>query len=159
MLESSDEGVPMQRSASFHYPDGLTRVITSEDDSADDYGSGCDSARSGKCHAPRSYPHYYLDEDELILPIYPQGSQVRINEINSNFGSKSLSPKISPSRSRSKLEALDNLVISTIYSVSSKLCGTSAHLIRRAGTAYPPSDDDQVNKKANLPVLYLQALK
>lgn len=142
MFESSDESVPMQRSMSFHYPDPMGRVVTSEDESNDDYGSGCDSGRSGKSSQPRSYPHYYLDEDELILPIYPQGSQARINEINGSMASKSLSPKISPSRSRSKLEALDNLVISTIYSVSSKLCGTSAHLIRQAGDAYPPTDDD-----------------
>jgi hypothetical protein len=53
--DSSDEGgVPMQRSASFHYENaracrGLLHPIhnqlTSEDDESEDYGSGCDSSQ------------------------------------------------------------------------------------------------------------------
>ena len=54
--DSSDDGVPMQRSASFHYENtrggrGLLHPIqhlsqlTSEDDESEDYGSGCDSSQ------------------------------------------------------------------------------------------------------------------
>ena len=51
--DSSDDGAPMQRSASFHYENaragrGLLYPIhqlTSEDDESEDYGSGCDSSQ------------------------------------------------------------------------------------------------------------------
>jgi hypothetical protein len=54
--DSSDDGAPMQRSASFHYENaragrGLLHPIhhlnqlTSEDDESEDYGSGCDSSQ------------------------------------------------------------------------------------------------------------------
>ena len=115
VAESSDEsGAPMQRSASFHLENIRARAMTSEDDSCDDYGSGCESSfQNGR---------YYLDEDELILPIYPASSHRSVY--------KPAEPKISPSRSRSgsRLEALDNLVISTIYSVSSKLCANTSNI-------------------------------
>lgn len=144
--DSSDDGTPMQRSASFHYENargcrGLLHPIhsqlTSEDDESEDYGSGCDSSQA-------EARHYYLDEDELILPIYPAASQ------RSLYAPAS---KISPSRSRSRLEALDNLVISTIYSVSSKLCKSSSSLIKRAGQTFPPQDEDQATTIET--VLYL----
>jgi len=41
--ESSDDGAPMMRSASFHYENARTRALTSEDESAEDYGSGSES--------------------------------------------------------------------------------------------------------------------
>ena len=59
--------------------------------------------------------------------------------------------QVSPNKSRSKLEALDSLVISTIYNVSSKLCGASAGVLRRAATVCPEQDEDQVgNSAANI---------
>jgi hypothetical protein len=41
-------------------------------------------------------------------------------------------------------------VISTIYSVSSKLCKSSSSLIRRAGQTFPPQDEDQVGIMSSL---------
>merc|ERR1740128_1364886 len=148
VADSSDDNgtVPMQRSASFHYENAARALAahqrggTSEEDSAEDYGSGCDSASQTE-----STPRYYLDEDELILPIYPAHSSRSVY--------KSISPKISPSRSRSRLEALDNLVISTIYSVSSKLCNNTSNLIRRTQQSFPPADEDQATTIET--VLYL----
>jgi len=148
VADSSDDNgtLPMQRSASFHYENAARALAahqrggTSEEDSAEDYGSGCDSASQTE-----STPRYYLDEDELILPIYPAHSSRSVY--------KSISPKISPSRSRSRLEALDNLVISTIYSVSSKLCNNTSNLIRRTQQSFPPADEDQATTIET--VLYL----
>ena len=42
------------------------------------------------------------------------------------------------------LEALDSLVISTIYNVSTKLCGASANVLRRAVNVFPEQDEEQV---------------
>ena len=112
----------MQRSASFHYPDGFSRihhnVYTSEDDSADEYSS---------LHHQRSpWNHHELlevNDDEFILPI---GAKARPVHPPSSKGQKG------SSSGSGKMEALDNLVISTIFSISTKLCINSASIIRRA---------------------------
>merc|ERR1719483_228024 len=57
----------------------------------------------------RTSNDYYLDEDELILPLFPD---------EQSFLSKSVRLPKSPN----KLEALDSMVISTTHNVSSKLC-------------------------------------
>lgn len=102
---------PMQRSASFHYPDGLSRVqhnvYSSEDESTTEDLTAC------------SMPWHHTDlvevnDDELILPIRSSGHP--------------RPTKSSPKR----MEALDNLVISTIFSISAKLCYSSGALIKRA---------------------------
>ena len=69
----------------------------------------------------------------------------RLSEMYS-YGSKSLSPQISPTRSSrsSKLEALDNLVISTIYNVSSKLCAASSSALSKAATVIPDPGEEEV---------------
>ena len=153
--EATGDYSNLLRSASFHYPDGLSRVqlnvYTSEDD--DDSQAGVNG----------DFPAglYEVNEDELILTIGggggdDNGSESMIsmrpgNSKNSNEGSRtspssmshwppsshSMQPthkitRSSPSRgSSNKLEALDNLVISTIFSVSAKLCLTSSTLMRR----------------------------
>ena len=142
------------RSASFHYPDGLSRVqlnvYTSEDD--DDSQVGV----NGEFPAGL----YEVNEDELILTIgggvndtgsesvasmrpYNNKTPSEARTISPNSmthwppSSHPIQPshkmtRSSPSRgSSSKLEALDNLVISTIFSVSTKLCLTSSRLMRR----------------------------
>ena len=53
--------------------------------------------------------------------------------------------QISPSKSRSKLEALDTLVISTIHNVSNKLCSSSAGVLRQAAAVFPEQDEEQVS--------------
>ena len=60
--------------------------------------------------------------------------------------------QISPSKSRSKLEALDTLVISTIHNVSNKLCSSSAGVLRQAAAVFPEQDEEQVSvvRSANL---------
>merc|ERR1712098_271443 len=88
------------------------------------------------------------DDDELILPI--QSSQTHLAQ-RSLYRSKS--PQISPSKSRSKLEALDSLVISTIYNVSNKLCGASANVLRKAANVFPEQDEEQASTIET--VLYL----
>ena len=143
------------RSASFHYPDGLSRVqlnvYTSEEDDDSQVGVNGD------------FPAglYEVNEDELILTIGGGGGNDNCsesvismrpssskNQLDANRGSPSsmshwppsansmqTSHKMtrsSPSRgSSNKLEALDNLVISTIFSVSAKLCLTSSTLMRQ----------------------------
>ena len=143
------------RSASFHYPDGLSRVqlnvYTSEDDDESQVGA------NGEFPAGL----YEVNEDELILTIGGGGGEDNGSEsmISMRPGSSknpvdgsrtspssmshwppsahSIQPshkltRSSPSRgSSNKLEALDNLVISTIFSVSAKLCLTSSTLMRR----------------------------
>ena len=142
------------RSASFHYPDGLSRVqlnvYTSEDD--DDSQVGV----NGEFPAGL----YEVNEDELILTIggtandngsesvasmrpYSSKTPSEVRTVSPNSmshwppSSHPMQPshkmtRSSPSRgSSSKLEALDNLVISTIFSVSTKLCLTSSRLMRR----------------------------
>ena len=116
---SSADPNPMLRSASFHYPDGMSKVrhnvYTSEDESPEEFHSG-----------PRSYTNnwsnsdlYEVNEDEFFLPIGGGPSPTR-SAAARNRGSKS----------GNNMEALDNLVISTIYSISTKLCLQSAALVR-----------------------------
>lgn len=136
MLEDNSQGFPIHRSNSFHCSNKKGNRIRSEDDSEDDYGSGYDSSIA-ESHV-RKHPHFYLDDDELILPI--QSSHTHLAQ-RSLYGSKS--PQISPSKSRSKLEALDSLVISTIYNVSNKLCGASANVLRKAANVFPEQDEEQ----------------
>ena len=55
-------------------------------------------------------------------------------------------PQVSPSKSRTKqLEALDNLVISTIYNVSSKLCASSSSVLRKTVAVLPEQEEEQVS--------------
>jgi len=146
MLEEATQGFPIHRSNSFHCSNKKGSRVRSEDDSEDDYGSGYDSSIA-ESHV-RKTPHFYLDDDELILPI--QSSHTHLAQ-RSLYGSKS--PQISPSKSRSKLEALDSLVISTIYNVSNKLCGASANVLRKAANVFPEHDEEQASTIET--VLYL----
>lgn len=137
------------RSASFHYPDGVSKVhlnvYTSEDDDED--------------QQPREFPSglYEVNEDELILTIGgggggqtrqppPPATRPRHSvsdhwpgghpphpprgALRGSAGSTGSSAGTGQSSS-TKLEALDNLVISTIFSISAKLCLTSGKVIRR----------------------------
>merc|ERR1712110_1087755 len=140
--DASGDYSNLLRSASFHYPDGLSRlqlnVYTSEDD--DDSQVGV----NGEFPAGL----YEVNEDELILTIggggndngesesvasmRPSNSKTPLDGSRVSPSSMSLWPtsshsmqpshkmtRSSPSRgSGNKLEALDNLVISTIFSVS-----------------------------------------
>eukprot|EP00092_Neocalanus_flemingeri_P011503 GFUD01012397.1.p1 GENE.GFUD01012397.1~~GFUD01012397.1.p1 ORF type:complete len:537 (+),score=171.63 GFUD01012397.1:46-1656(+) len=78
----------------------------------------------------RTSSDYYLDEDELILPLFPPE-----HPVHSKPGR--------PSKSPHKLEALDSLVISTTHNVSSKLCQAAAKIIRKAAQLVPEEDEDQ----------------
>jgi len=60
-------------------------------------------------------------------------------------GARSAQSQMSPSKSRTKLEALDTLVISTIHNVSNKLCSTSATLLRQAASVFPEQDEEQAS--------------
>jgi len=81
------------------------------------------------------------------------GSQARLQE-RALYGSASLSPNLSPTKSRSKqLEALDNLVISTIYNVSSKLCASSSSVLRKTVALLPEQDEEQAGTVET--ILYL----
>jgi len=146
MLEDNSQSFPIHRSNSFHCSNKKANRIRSEDDSEEDYGSGYDSSIA-ESHA-RKHSHFYLDDDELILPI--QSSHTHLAQ-RSLYGSKS--PQISPSKSRSKLEALDSLVISTIYNVSNKLCGASANVLKKAVNVFPEQDEEQASTIET--VLYL----
>ena len=124
--------------------------VVSEDES-DDYGSGYESSLAES--QLRSYPHYYIDDDELILPIHSlplQSSHSHISQRSLYPRTRSPQSQISPSKSRSKLEALDTLVISTIHNVSNKLCSNSASVLRQAAAVFPEQDEEQVGLLYNL---------
>lgn len=118
-------GEAMQRANSFHYENkrsraspAMARVQESEDEVENDF---------------------YLDGDELILPVYPRQSRLHEKYSCESFPRE---PR-EKSPSRSKTEALDNLVISTIHNVSSKLCLASSSLLRKAAKLIPVEDEEQ----------------
>ena len=118
------------RSASFHYPDGMSKVQLNVYTSEDDDESQLGEFPSGL---------YEVNEDELILAIGGSAanngpSSLKSEQVTSPSHWQQHKPRNSPSRASggaSKLEALDNLVISTIFSISTKLCLTSGKVIRR----------------------------
>lgn len=132
-LQSEDEATNFQRSASFHYPDGRSRiqhnVYTSEDDSLDESFSAESNGNNESlmCQSMCAMPSnmYEVDDDELMLTIPPRKHSSGLTGARNYV-------KSPPSRGQNKLEALDNLVISTIFSISTKLCLNSAMLIRKA---------------------------
>jgi hypothetical protein len=112
----------MQRANSFHYENkrlgvspAMARVDESEDETENDF---------------------YLDGDELIMPVYP-----RHHRQHEKYACESFSHERSPSRSRTS--SLDNLVISTLHNVSSKLCLASSDILRKATKLLPEGDEDQ----------------
>jgi len=142
IMEDTCSDSQMQRSNSFHCNAKKNFRLQSEDESEDDYGSGYESSLAES--QIRSYPHYYIDDDELILPIQPlQSSHSHVSHRSLYARTRSPQSQISPSKSRSKLEALDTLVISTIHNVSNKLCGSSASVLRQAAQVFPEQDEEQ----------------
>ena len=120
------------------------RRQNSEEESESEAGSGyssslAESQMRSYPHTP-PYPHYYLDDDELILPIQSSHSNMSQRSLYSTR-----SPQVSPNKSRSKLEALDSLVISTIHNVSNKLCSSSAAVLRQAAVVFPHQDEDRAS--------------
>ena len=109
-----------KRSASFHYPDGSSRVTHSVYSSEEDFNDDEDDETE-----PRLYE---VNDDELFLA-YDSGGVIppRRYKRSPPRGNGSTS---SGTQSGSKLEALDNLVISTIFSVSTKLCVLSGKLVK-----------------------------
>ena len=119
----------------------------SEEESESEGGSGYSSSLAESQmrsyplpHTSPHYPHYYLDDDELILPIQSSHSNISQRSLYSTR-----SPQVSPNKSRSKLEALDSLVISTIHNVSNKLCSSSAAVLRQAAVVFPHQDEDRAS--------------
>jgi len=142
VMEELTMDTPMQRSNSFHCNAKKNGRIQSEDESEEDFGSGYESSLADS--QIRSYPHFYLDDDEFIMPI--QSSHSRLSGHRSLMSSSRQGPtQISPSKSRSKLEALDTLVISTIHNVSNKLCSSSAGVLRQAAAVFPEQDEEQAS--------------
>jgi len=111
-----------KRSASFHYPDGTSRVTHSVYSSEEDFND-----EEEEDDEPRLYE---VNDDELFLAydsggvVAPRRTHRRTPPRGSGAGSTS------STQSASKLEALDNLVISTIFSVSTKLCILSGKLVK-----------------------------
>jgi len=125
---SWESSASLQRSASFHYPDGMRKVqknvYLSEDDSTDEVEHNV----SGVPSLPVSCQISELLEvskDELIRPV-------------SGSNSKKLS------KESTRLEALDNLVISTLLSISIKLCSTSTSLLHHVRTKSSNPEEHRV---------------
>lgn len=122
-----DKAMPiMTRSASFHYPDGLSRrqnnVYTS--DESDD-----------SLAAETKWPGRDLlevTEDEFFLPIEDEVSVQRGIRNTRNH------------HTSTPLKTLDNIVISTIFSVSAKLCSNTSSIIRKMKTQVDPLEEDHV---------------
>ncbi|TRY62867.1 hypothetical protein TCAL_10970 [Tigriopus californicus] len=126
-VSSDVKGMPvMTRSASFHYPDGLSRrqnnVYTSEDESDDSLAA--EALWSGRNLLE-------VTEDEFFLPIEDKSSN--------QMGIRS-----KRSHSSTPLETLDNIVISTIFSVSAKLCLNTSSIIRKMKAQVDPLEEDHV---------------
>ncbi len=116
-----------KRSASFHYPDGSSRITHSVYSSEDDFDDNLDDLDDQE---PRLYE---VNDDELFLA-YDSGGVVHPNRRSpARRGAgpvKSSSSTASTASNGHKMEALDNLVISTIFSMSTKLCMMSGKLVR-----------------------------
>ena len=113
-LRAKSPSKSMQRANSFHQEMGTVQ------ENAD-----CREASEGITY--RTSDDYYLDEDELILPLYPAEAAVQ---------------QKSPRKSPHKLEALDSLVISTTHNVSSKLCQAAARIIQKVAKQVPEENED-----------------
>ena len=74
VMEELSMDTPMQRSNSFHCNAKKNGRIQSEDESEDEFGSGYESSLADS--QIRSYPHFYLDDDELIMPIQSSHSRI-----------------------------------------------------------------------------------
>ena len=114
----------MARANSFHHDSQLNQpnMATVQENE--------DTIEKSETLTYRTSNDYYLDEDKLILPLFPdeQSFQPRPAKL----------PK-----SPNKLEALDSLVISTTHNVSSKLCKSAAKMLRKAAQLVPKDDEDQ----------------
>ena len=110
-----------KRSASFHYPDGSSRVTHSVYSSEEDFNDDDDDDEE-----PRLYE---VNDDELFLA-YDSSGVVTPRRFNKRSPPRGTGSTSSGTASGSKLEALDNLVISTIFSVSTKLCVLSSKLVK-----------------------------
>lgn len=120
----TSSGMLQKRSASFHYPDGTSRITHSVYSSEEDFNDEDDEDEE-----PRLYE---VNEDELFLA-YDSGGIVpprRPRRTPPPSRDRSGAGSTSSTQSGSKLEALDNLVISTIFSVSTKLCLLSGKLVK-----------------------------
>ena len=120
-----------KRSASFHYPDGTSRITHSVYSSEEDFNDEDDDEEE-----PRML--YEVNEDELflaydaggIVPPRRQSSRRTPSRSEQRSAAGTTAGSTSSTQSGSKLEALDNLVISTIFSVSTKLCLLSGKLVK-----------------------------
>merc|ERR1719510_2937526 len=110
-----------KRSASFHYPDGSSRVTHSVYSSEEDFNDEEEDDEE-----PRLYE---VNDDELFLA-YDSGGVVPPRRYKRSPPGGNGSTSSNGTQSGSKLEALDNLVISTIFSVSTKLCVLSGKLVK-----------------------------
>merc|ERR1719510_2107876 len=110
-----------KRSASFHYPDGSSRVTHSVYSSEEDFNDEEEDDEE-----PRLYE---VNDDELFLA-YDSGGVVPPRRYKRSPPRGNGSTSSNGTQSGSKLEALDNLVISTIFSVSTKLCVLSGKLVK-----------------------------
>merc|ERR1719189_273547 len=114
-----------KRSASFHYPDGTSRITHSVYSSEEDFNDDEDDDE------PRLYE---VNDDELFLAYDSGGVVAPRRHVGSNRRTPTRGSggagSTSSTQSGSKLEALDNLVISTIFSVSTKLCLLSGKLVK-----------------------------
>jgi len=116
-LKINPQSQSIQRANSFHQENMNKVKMRAVQENSEDSG----------CTTYRTSDDYYLDEDELILPIFPQEKQIVDR----------------PGKNTTKLSSLDTLVISTTHNVSSKLCQAAAKIIRKAAQQVPEEDEDQ----------------
>jgi hypothetical protein len=118
----------MHRSASFHYEEGPLQSSPSEEEEEDE--SSPEDGISSRL--------LEVDDDEFILPIQNLRRPLATGPSSlASSSSVSTSATIASAHGRQSnssgcWEAIDNLVISTIFSVSTKLCLHSAALLRLA---------------------------
>ncbi len=121
----------MIRSASFHYPDGESRiqrnVYSSEDEDYNDESNGRQPFRSLNWKRSELVE---VNDDEFILPIGNASSYGRRGIYDHPVESEVSAASSSPMGRR--LEALDSLVINTVFSMSARLCKHSAQLVKKA---------------------------
>ena len=151
--KTSLTGMLHKRSASFHYPDGTSRITHSVYSSEEDFNDEEEDDEE-----PRLYE---VNEDELFLaydsggivpPRRPRRTPTSSRDLS---GGGTRTGSTSSTQSGSKLEALDNLVISTIFSVSTKLCLLSGKLVKSLQERTSDKEEEAMLQTLVRPFVYL----
>ncbi|XP_018023408.1 uncharacterized protein LOC108679320 isoform X2 [Hyalella azteca] len=110
--------------------------------------------RSSYAHSDDS--EHVLSSPSRKMTVEETGSEGKRSPLSvgggmtSSAGSRGAALPSNSGRNRAKIEALDNLVISTIHSLSNKVRGTSENLLQKLKTQYGEEDRDRADLLQNV---------